>query len=217
MLSKLLIASMWLFFCVFLAGSASAQEQARRTPFADGQFWVYRLKSWDWNSFYSSKRLLSGSYRVLRTEGKFKYFYLDDKGNEEPIDINPTFRWLLGQNTRDFRFPLEKGKTWSYQYPARYIANDGGTDRNLTRTAEINVFGREPITTQAGIFQAFRLVKEDWYVPRYRVVTTYYWSPQTRSVVKSFYDASVDRNGTGGKAEFELIGYGAPGQSRSNE
>lgn len=213
MLLKLTLVSSCFAIWSLLAASASAQGQAQRAPYVEGQFWVYRLKSSDWYSFYSSTRLLSGTYKILYSKGRFKYFYVDENGNEESIAVHPTFRWLLGQSPRDFHFPLAVDKKWNYQYPWKLILNDGATDRNLTRTAEINVVAVETVTTQAGTFKAFKLVKEDWNVRRYGVVTTYYWSPETRSVVKSFYDSSVDTNGTGGKAEFELLKRGVVGQA----
>ena len=72
MAPKLVFASVWFSLCFFLTPSAFPQEEVKRPAHAEGQFWLYRLKSWAWNSFYSSKRLLSGSYKILYSEGGFK-------------------------------------------------------------------------------------------------------------------------------------------------
>ena len=214
MLRNLTLALAFSCFAIyfFQSSDASAQEQLKRAPYAEGQFWLFKLKSWDWQ-VSSSTRLLSGFYKILHTQGQFKYFYVDEKGNEESIAVHPNLRWLLGQRPRDFRFPLSVDKKWRYQYPWRVILPEGATPQNLTRTVEIEVVGVEEVDTPAGTVEAFKLVKEDWYVARHRVVTTYYWNRRIRSVVKSLYDESVDTHGTGGKAEFELIKYGVSGQS----
>jgi hypothetical protein len=72
----------------------------------------------------------------------------------------------------------------------------------------VKVATQESVTAEAGIFNAFKLVKEDRRYA-YRWVTTYYFSPQTRSVVKMLFDTTVDlRKGMGATREIELIKYG---------
>jgi hypothetical protein len=72
----------------------------------------------------------------------------------------------------------------------------------------VNVTGLEEITTAAGKFRVFKLEKDDRAGPRDFWVTTMFYSPETKSVVKSLYDATSGL-GVGGKREVELIKYGS--------
>ena len=47
-------------------------------------------------------------------------------------------------------------------------------------------------------------------------MTIYYYSPQTRSVIKLFRDTSVD-SGEGRKREFMLIKYGVKGTTKQDK
>jgi hypothetical protein len=74
---------------------------------------------------------------------------------------------------------------------------------------QVRVSGIEDVITPAGTFRAFKLEKEDSTGPASRWLTTYFYSPEIRSVIKSHYDSSHGTDGTGGKREIELIKFGS--------
>jgi hypothetical protein len=112
--------------------------------------------------------------------------------------------WQIAQ------FPLFVGKKWEYQYR---IGTLGSRASRYTRSAEIRVSGIEQIATPAGQFRVFRIEKEDWFKQN-RWVTTAWYSPDTKSIVKFFYDTSVSP-GDQGKTELELIKFGTQVQGTS--
>jgi hypothetical protein len=157
-----------------------------------------------------SARLVSGIYEISYSQNQLKAFYVKSgKEREELNPVPPLLMRLLGRG-RDFSVPLTVGKKWSYEYTERITLPSpcSPCSHFLGRTVEINVVGMENVTAEAGTFEAFKLVKEDRPQTSWRRwVTTYYFSPATRSVVKMFYDVSVD-TGIGMKREIELIKYG---------
>ena len=96
---------------------------------------------------------------------------------------------LVGKSDQrpDLKFPLSSGQKWIYQYVIRL--RDGKFD--LRGSAEVNVAGTEEVTTPAGSFKVYKLIKtESWTVgSKYgtgnSATTTYFYSPETRSIVKS--------------------------------
>jgi len=193
-----------------LATSGLAQGQTKRRPYLEGQFWQFKLREWDAAS-YDSARLVSGIYEISYSQNQLKAFYV--KPGEEREELNPVpplLMRLLGRG-RDFRFPLTVGKKWSYEYTERITLPIPCSPcfHFLRRAVEINVEGLENVTTEAGTFEAFKLVKEDGPKTSWRRwVTTYSFSRVTGSVVKMFLDVSGD-TGIGRKREIELIKYGA--------
>ena len=198
------------FAIVFLlATSGLAQGQTKRPPYLEGQFWQFRLKEWDATA-YNSARLVSGIYEISYSQNQLKAFYVNP--GEEREELNPVpllLRQLLGRD-RDFSVPLTVGKKWSYEYKVLITLPIPCSPcfRFLRRAVEINVVGLENVTTEAGTFEAFKLVKEDKpKTSSRRRVTTYSFSRVTGSVVKMLYDASMG-TGIGMKREIELIKYG---------
>lgn len=115
----------------------------------------------------------------------------------------------IDDEIRLLQFPLSVGKKWSTQYRQQII---GGV-RNLT--TETNVTGLEEITTPAGKFRAFKI--ERWgsagAVPARNkgpvsktrnYEWTYYYSPETQSIVKYVYEDEE-----GGIREIELVKFTA--------
>ena len=107
------------------------------------------------------------------------------------------------------QFPLSVGKKWSTQYRQQII---NGV-RNLT--TETNVTGLEEITTPAGKFRAFKIerwgsaaaVKNAGKAPGSKTRNyewTYYYSPQTQSILKYVYEDEE-----GGTREIELVKFTA--------
>jgi len=104
---------------------------------------------------------------------------------------------------KTFDFPLVAGKTWSYNY-------DGNGKISL-RAAQVIVVGPtvQPVQTAAGKFNAIEIRRIETWRNGERT-TTYFYSPETKSVIKLDADASGlegDRH-----YEMELLRYGLGNQ-----
>jgi hypothetical protein len=81
-----------------------------------------------------------------------------------------------------------------------------GSRQDQRRSVEISVAGMEKVTTPAGAFDAYKLIKnESWSTVkgagRGGNSVTYFFSPETRSIVKR----SSQSEGAGANIETELI------------
>ena len=71
-------------------------------------------------------------------------------------------------------------------------------------TLEIDGF---QVTAPAGTFRAFKLESDDRSSPRDYFTTTYWYSPETRSIVKSLFDGSGGGQNKALQREIELIKF----------
>ena len=181
--------------------TASNLEQAEAPVYKDGESWTYRVN----NKLYSGSRsdlLEDGDYEITVQEGKRRIFHLDggqklDASNPGVLNLMlPTKRSTEGE-TQFFQFPLTVGKKWTAKYynkPAsRWI------------TAENSVSGIETVITPAGSFPAFKIERQVFIAAGgiYRGTThtqwtyTYFYSPQTRSILKYHYQSESAAGGVG--------------------
>jgi hypothetical protein len=194
----------------FVLGSldASAQEQAAKPTFKEGDAWQFNVTRKDQSA--ESTDSLQGIYELNYTQGTVKAFTVEgSKKTEIKLDPNDgpsqnLLSWLgSSEQQQSLRFPLSAGQKWSYNYELR-----GAGSKTATRTAvEVNVTGIEQVTTPAGTFKAFKLVRDDsWVVGRpgkqRSRSTTYFFSPDTKSIIKS---SSLSYDGS--KTEMELIKF----------
>ena len=114
---------------------------------------------------------------------------------------------LIGKSDQrpDLKFPLSVGQKWTYEYTTR----PPSSKYDQHRAAEVNVIGMEQVTAPAATFKAYKLIRsESWAVGSKREsrggsTTTYFYSPETRSIVKS---SSAAENNLG-TVETELIKF----------
>jgi len=116
---------------------------------------------------------------------------------------------LIGmQNERPtLKFPMWVGQKWNYEY----VNRPAGARQENKYSVEVTVTGIEQVTTPAGTFKAYKLVRiQQWQVGQkastarwVSSTTTYFYSPETKSVVKS---SSASDNGPG-TTETELIKF----------
>jgi hypothetical protein len=147
---------------------------------------------------------------LTNTEGKVKAFLLDGTKKEEISLASDTNAEILlgllgGKDERSLKFPLSVGQKWTYQY--RWRAP--GARETETYYGEVNVIGVEQIATSAGTFKTFRL-EQSISRPRgprtggrQAFSTTYFFSPDTKSVIKSNHVRD-----DGGTRDVELIKFG---------
>jgi hypothetical protein len=188
-----------------------AQEQAPAPSLKEGDTWQFNI-SRKGQSVSSTDRN-EGIYELSVTQGAVKLYAIDG-GQRSEIPIQPdgptqVLLRLVGKSDQraDLKFPLSVGQKWTYQYET----NLSGLPRARRRNVEVTVAGIEQVTTPAGNFRAYKLVRsESWsmtspggFSGRNSVTTTYFYSPETKSIVKS----SLVGNDNPGTVETELLKF----------
>jgi hypothetical protein len=188
-----------------------AQEQAAAPSFKEGDTWQFNISRK--GQIASSTDQNDGMYELSVTQGAVKIYEVNgSQKNEIPIQPEgPTqaLLFLVGKSEQQpgLRFPLSVGQKWTYQYQTR----PAGLPRDQRRSVEVNVAGMEQVTTLAGSFKSYKLIKsESWSTTGPRGGTgggsntaTYFYSPETRSIVKR---SNVNDNNPG-TVETELIKF----------
>ena len=165
---------MFLIPLLFVAGCAASkpvpirQGPAIAAPaYKAGEEWTYHTTG----SSSGPQKI-----RITATEGKFK------TDNEQMFEgtiwatvYRPDFK------SKHLSFPLTPGKTWAYSY--RHTSPTTG--RTSKRNAKVTVIGptAQPVKTQAGQFRVTELSRTETWGSAQRT-TTYFYSPETKSVVK---------------------------------
>ena len=204
-MKKLFIA---IVFVVAIPLNLFAQEQANKPDYKDGDFWQYKVTEKGFRQ--QSTTALNGVYELTYRPDRIAIRLEGGERSEVQQAVGVLRRMLAIDDDGQFlQFPLSVGKKWSTQYRQEIL---GGV-RNLT--TETNVLGLEEITTPAGKFSAFKI--ERWGGAA-GVATrgkspgsktrhfqwTYYYSPQTQSIVKYVYEDE-----DGGTREIELVKFTA--------
>ncbi|HEU4342653.1 MAG TPA: hypothetical protein VFU31_13885 [Candidatus Binatia bacterium] len=211
--------------CLFLSGYVAAQpapqtkssELKDATPspaFQERDFWHFKVTARLTPGVSHSRALEDGIYVLRYAGGKIQVRRLID-GDEQPAGRRPVLLALLGLSEAEayqtLKFPLSVGQTWRYTYEA------DGPRKIRTRNVEVRVAGIEQISTPAGVFQAFRVEKWEnwssggpkWGVKVHNVPTVYFYSPETKSIVKYTLEDESGR-----MTDIELIKFGT---SRSDQ
>jgi hypothetical protein len=203
-------------FAVALFWSAAvvlAQEQAAPVH-KEGDTWQFNFSRN--GQVASSTEQNDGMYELSITQGVVKIYEVNgNQKNEIAIQPDGSTQGLLRligksdqQERPNVKFPLSAGQKWTYQYETR----PAGLPRDQRRSVEVNVAGMEQVTTPAGSFKAYKLIRSESWSSTGRgggggrantATTTYFYSPETRSIVKS---SSVNENNPG-TVEIELIKF----------
>jgi hypothetical protein len=185
-----------------------AQEQANKPDYKDGDFWQYKVTQKGFRA--QSTLALDGVYELTYKQDRIAIRLEGGEKSEVQQAVRELRRMLaIDDEVRLLQFPLSVGKKWSTQYRQQVI---NGV-RNLT--TETNITGLEEITTPAGKFRAFKIerwgsaaaVKNAGKAPGSKTRNyewTYYYSPQTQSIVKYVYEDEE-----GGTREIELVKFTA--------
>ena len=205
------------------ADAPSSQEQAEAPTYRAGEFWIFRVKQQ--NLTYWTSNVLDGDYEATIGGGRLQIFHL---GEEQRVEINrrdpfvymlPT-RAIRQERTQYFEFPLWVGKKWK----ATFLGLDG----SRWLMSENSISGIEVVSAAIGTFRAFRIERRIFWQenptpgssegPKHYFTFFYYYSPQTRSVVKySFRDEVLDGIGCIDLyhiTEVELIKFGSRNSSQ---
>jgi hypothetical protein len=182
-----------------------ADNAVKAPAYKDGEWWVFRIKT-----IYLDGKVEVEEHRVTFKNGKFESddpAFLTGGDLAGPPSFLPFASVHIAEPGRQWLdFPLLAGKKWSFRYPRRYYY--GGKPTWAMATAE--VIGQVPqaVETQAGKFNAIEIHRWDSLsAPAY---LTYFYSPQTKSVIKLRAELSAAKL-SGRRFELELIAYGTSG------
>lgn len=182
---------------VFSQTVAFSQDEATKPSYKNGETWLYTLK--EGGSTGSSSRSLNGTYELSIVDGKLKVAAVNGSEKE---DLEPRPAPLIAMLTfgPNLDFPLTVSKQWTRDYKGTYV----GSSKPIARKITYEVKGIEQVTTPAGTYRAFKLESDDRAGQRDYFTTTYWYSPETRSIVKSKFDGSSGGQHTGLQREIEL-------------
>jgi hypothetical protein len=195
---KIVILGIVAIGILFSQIAAMSQDEASKPSYKNADTWLFTVK--ESGSIGSSSRSLNGSYELAIVNGKLQIAQINGSQKEE-LDPRPTSLVGLLAFSRNLDFPLTIGKTWTLDYKGTYV----GGSKSISRRITYEVKGVEQVTTPAGTFRAFKLESDDRSGPRDYFTTTYWYSPQTRSIVKSLFDASAGGQNQALQREIELI------------
>ena len=198
-------------FAIALFCSAAivfAQEQTPAPAHKEGDTWQINISRQ--GQVGSSTDQNEGLYEIVYTQGIARVFKIEG-GQKSEVDTAPDspgegLLGVIGKNARrpDLKFPLSVGQKWNYEVMVRPV----GARRDQRRSAEVTVVGHEQVTTPAGSFKAYKLVRsESWSAGIGGSVTnstsTFFYSPESRSIVKRV----TENSNNPGTATNELIKF----------
>lgn len=175
----------------FIAPAGAAEngaenfETVNAPVYKPGETWIYRaLEKLPTGS--SKSNLLNGDYELaIGQGGGVRAFAVSNDRRtrlNQPrnlIYLLPTAQ-VIRQSRQYFYFPLAVGKSWAAK-----------GNNKTTADAQISVTGVETVTTMAGSFRAFRLERQLYLgkkkLKKQYFTEIYYYSPETRSVVKHHF------------------------------
>ena len=199
---------------IFLIGvfsvqiKAFSQDQAPAPVFKEGDSWQFSIARK--GGITSSTELNDGIYELTYVQGKVKLYEVSGSQKTE-LEIQPDgptqgLLTLVGKSEQrqTLKFPLSAGQKWTYQY----VTKPAGQPQDQRRSVEVNVSGIEQVTTPAGSFKAYKLMRsESWSAGKRGgqggQTVTYFFSPETRSVVKG----SNQSEGSGANVETDLVKF----------
>ena len=183
--------SLLLLVCCGCAAPLNNSASDKRAEAPDylkaGGVWKYRVTSHSGSGGYRSN-IVNGDFQVRMRKGVRSIVQFDGETTIRPTNMGaltlmlPTTAVL--QNPAQYlNFPLWIGKEWK------------GTQRVQNRWLDSKnvVTGLEMVKTQAGSFEAYRIeryVVTFIYVRNYYRTYVYFYSPETRSIVK--YDFKLE-------------------------
>jgi len=91
------------------------------------------------------------------------------------------------RETLHLKFPFIVGQKRTEEFETRIR----GTNRRQRGTAESSIIGIEQITSPAGAYQTFKIETNHWCGGKSCGKWIYFYSPETKSVVKFNYQATV--------------------------
>lgn len=190
-----------ILLCAWLARSqAFSQDEIGKPAYKNGDTWVFTVK--ESGTIGSTSNALNGTYEISIVDGKMKVASVQGSQKDD-LDPRPGALVALLTFGPNLSFPLAVGKQWTRDYKGTYV----GSNKPIARKITYEVKGTEQVTTPAGTFRAIKLESDDRAGQRDYFTTTYWYSPDTRSIVKSNFDGSAGGQQTGLQRQIELITF----------
>jgi hypothetical protein len=181
-----------------------AQDQVPAPAFEDGDTWQFNVTR-KGGGIAVSTDITEGLYELVFSQGKVKVYQMSGSQKAEmAIQPDGPGQGLMSmvaksEELQDLKFPLSAGQKWTYEYER----TPPGARRSQRRSVEVTVVGLEQINTPAGTFRAYKLVGNASWGKNAGSTTTFFFSPETRSVVKRV----VVNTHNSATAETELIKF----------
>jgi hypothetical protein len=187
------IGIMTALIVLFLLPTISfGQEKAEQPVYKDSEFWHYRVERKNFQSSVSDRT--DGDYEVRLINGEPRVYALvggEKKGEVSGQSVEALKRRLGNKDEREnLLFPLFVGKKWKTAYQELGKVT-------LRHSVETEVTAFEEVTTPAGVFKAFKLQRVDDNGYNNANHSTYFYSPETRSIIKSTLKPKRQRQGGG--------------------
>jgi hypothetical protein len=198
---KQLIIRLIIILSLTIGVKAFSQHRFEAPLFIDRDFWQFRIV--EHGEYMKTERELNGVYEITYFNGQFKAFKLEANRKTELIIGAGILLGLVRQTTpQHIQFPLFEGKTWTTDYTFRPRRRD--VDRSIRAITKVVEFG--DVETTLGTIQAFKIERDARFRSADHWKFVYYWSPQTKSVVK--YEMNVLKGeAAGNRREIDLIRF----------
>src|SRR5215510_3445805 len=167
-------------------------QEAPAPVYKEGECWVFSSVSKNFQGYLSGDLAMpvNGDHKICFLERKF--FELDG-GTKSQISTDSVWNNILYMRENLYlKFPLIVGQKRSEEFETRIR----GTNQRQRRTAEINVFGIEQLTSPAGTYQTFKIENNNWCGGKSCGKWMYFYSPKTKSVVKYNYESTLGSTAT---------------------
>lgn len=158
---------------------------AEQPVYSSGDTWVYIQK----NEKKSTEKKVKLEF--LRVDSD-RYVFLKNEKKEYITDFNLTIEKRKSHGRYPgpvIKFPLEKGKKWSYTHLAGEHGGPDFSKRSIERTTTFEVVAYEQVTVPAGTFWAFKVVATVEGGSTLRIYDrgthTYWYAPDVKQIVKS--------------------------------
>lgn len=175
-------------------------QEAQAPVYKEGECWLFRSVSKNYQGYVSGDLALpvNGDHKICFLERKF--LEVDGATKSQISTGSPWNNILYRRENRYLKFPLIVGQKRTEEFETRIR----GTNRRERRTSESSVLGIEDITSSAGTYQTFKIETNHWCGGKSCGRYIYFYSPQTKSVVKYNYEATLGSTAT---SEVDLIKF----------
>jgi hypothetical protein len=167
-------------------------QEAQAPVYKEGECWVFRSVSQNYQGYVSGVLAMpvNGDHKICFLERRF---FEVDQGVKSQISTGSVWNNILYmRENRYLKFPLIIGHKRTEEFETRIR----GTNRRQRGTSEISILGIEHITSSAGAYPAFKLEKNNWCGGKSCGRYIYFYSPQTKSIVKYNYEATLGSTAT---------------------
>jgi len=167
-------------------------QEAQAPVYKEGECWVFRSVSKNYQGYVSGVLAMpvNGDHRICFLRHNF--WELDESAKSRISTDSVWNNILYMRQTRYLNFPLIVGQKRNEEFEARIR----GTNRREKRTSESTVLGMEQITSSAGAYQTFKIETNGWCGAKACGKWIYFYSAQTKSVVKYNYQATLGSTAT---------------------